>query len=221
MSTVAATDTTFVSQARSTSSGESLISSDFDTWLTLLTAQLRNQDPFDPVDSTEYTAQLAQFSAVEQQVRTNDLLASLVSLGTSSDMATMAGWVGMEVRASVPASYEGVPIRAFASAEPTASRAELVVRDDRGKEVNRYQISLGDSQVEWNGNNVAGYQAPWGTYEFDVVSYDSSERVVGTSTAEIFAEVSEVRMIDGVIQLVLDNGTKLPANAVSAVRPGG
>jgi len=79
------------------------ISSDFETFLKMLTVQLENQDPLNPVDSADYAVQLATFSGVEQQVQTNDLLKQLATqLGTGS-IAQMASWVGMEARTTAPA----------------------------------------------------------------------------------------------------------------------
>ena len=72
----AQTAQSFGSQASPQQSG----SSDFTTFLKLLTAQLRNQDPLKPLDSTEFVAQLATFSSVEQQVKTNDTLATIQQL---------------------------------------------------------------------------------------------------------------------------------------------
>ena len=78
------------------------VTSDFEMFLRMMTTQMTNQDPLDPVDSADYAVQLATFSSVEQQVLTNDLL-RLVSgqLGMSS-MAQLAGWVGQDARAAVP-----------------------------------------------------------------------------------------------------------------------
>ena len=86
------------------------ISSDFNTFLRMLTVQLENQDPLNPVDSSDYALQLATFSGVEQQVLTNDLLKALATQVGLSGMAEMASWVGRDVRAVMPAHFDGAPI---------------------------------------------------------------------------------------------------------------
>ena len=78
------------------SENRAILSSDFDVFLQMLTAQARYQDPLEPVDSSEYASQLAQFSMVEQQVLTNDLVENLMSALTSSETGNMAQWIGME-----------------------------------------------------------------------------------------------------------------------------
>ena len=95
------------------------ISSDFNTFLRMLTVQMKNQDPLDPIDSADYAVQLATFSGVEQQVKTNDLLAALSGQMAISGLAEMAGWVGREARAAMPGSFDGSPITI--SPSPTGS----------------------------------------------------------------------------------------------------
>ncbi len=199
-------------------SSSTAISSDFETWMSLLTAQLQNQDPFDPVDSTEYTAQLAQFSSVEQQVLTNDLLGDLISVSTSSDMASMADWVGKEVRVATSADYLGNPIEVHASSDPVASSAELVVMGPYGSEIGRFAISAGDSDVTWEGIDGDGKAVSWGSYSFQVESFDSNGISLGLEDAEVYSEVLEVQRAGDQYALVLPNGTSVTTNDVSAVR---
>ena len=78
------------------------ISSDFNTFLRMLTVQMQNQDPLNPIDSADYAVQLATFSGVEQQVRTNQLLADMQGKFSQLGMAEMAGWIGKEARSAAP-----------------------------------------------------------------------------------------------------------------------
>ncbi|MDJ0822736.1 MAG: flagellar hook capping FlgD N-terminal domain-containing protein, partial [Paracoccaceae bacterium] len=82
-------------QTTQSNSGTTL-SSDFETFLKMLTAQMQNQDPLNPVDSTDYATQLATFSSVEQQVLTNDLLRDLGASMGGNLMSELGNWVGME-----------------------------------------------------------------------------------------------------------------------------
>lgn len=91
----------------STKTDGTKISTDYQMFLKMLTAQMKNQDPLNPIDSTDYATQLATFSGVEQQVKTNDLLTSLTGQLGVSGMGQLASWVGMEARAAVAVPYQG------------------------------------------------------------------------------------------------------------------
>src|SRR6185312_8890054 len=76
------------------------LAGNFDTFLTLLTTQLQNQDPLNPMDSNQFTQQLVEFSQVEQQINTNDNLKTLISLGQSRGAADAVGYLGKAVTVS-------------------------------------------------------------------------------------------------------------------------
>ena len=97
---VAQTTTTAFSAASGatttkTPNAKAVLSSDFETFLKMLTVQMENQDPLNPVESTEFATQLATFSGVEQQVQTNDLLKSLGAQLGAMNVSQLSGWVGM------------------------------------------------------------------------------------------------------------------------------
>ena len=73
------------------------LAENFETFLTLLTAQLQNQDPLEPVDSTEFTNQLVQFAGVEQQIQTNQNIADLISITASSTAAGLSNYLGKSI----------------------------------------------------------------------------------------------------------------------------
>ena len=105
------------------------IGSDFEVFLQMLTAQMKYQDPLNPVDSTDYATQLATFSGVEQAVLTNDLLKSLTTQMGTGGLIDMAGLVGKEVRSTADVYFEGEPITLMPSQTVASDSAELVVRD--------------------------------------------------------------------------------------------
>ena len=96
---------TGASQQSNAAEAEATITADFESFLQLLTAQMRNQDPLSPIDSTQFVEQLASFSAVEQQVQTNSLLEGLVGSLTESDLSDASQWVGRVVETASPSSY--------------------------------------------------------------------------------------------------------------------
>lgn len=87
--------------------GSSSLTSDFQTFLRLMTTQMQEQDPLSPMDSTQFLSQLASFSAVEQQTLTNSQLAALNTQIGALGLAQAASWVGSEARAVMPALVEG------------------------------------------------------------------------------------------------------------------
>lgn len=221
MTEVSAT-TSQVATASTTSttstSTSSAITSDFDTFLTMLTAQIQNQDPLNPMDSTEFAVQLATFSGVEQQVKTNDLLEALTSQNQATTMAQMAEWVGTEVRVAAPVDFDGTPVTLSTQSLSYAHRAQLVVRDESGVEKAREQITVGQDQFDWSGVDGAGSPLSDGVYSFEVESLDSSGQVIDVSVPQIYAEVTEARTDSGNVALVLKGGTTVEAGAVTAVR---
>lgn len=195
------------------------ISSDFETFLKMLTVQMQNQDPLNPVDSADYATQLATFSGVEQQVQTNDLLRALSGQMGTGGLSQLAGWVGMQVRADMPASFDGAAITVVPNVQRGADEAQLVVRDANGTEVQRLGIGISDGPLDWTGVGVDGNIFPVGAYTFETVSV-ASGAVVATEPSETYATVTEVQVSGGVNTLVLAGGGTIAASAVTAVRDG-
>lgn len=198
----------------------SALTTDFSTFLQMLTAQARYQDPLEPIDSAEYSAQLAQFSMVEQQLRTNDILAALSARMGSSDMASLSGWVGMEARATTPLAFDGAPIRVSLRPDASADTAFLVVLDETGTEVQRSAIPVAEDTIEWAG--VAGDGTPLanGIYSFNVESRANGE-IIRSDPAEVYGRIAEAQVQNGEIVLVLQGGQVIPAARVTALRSPG
>jgi flagellar basal-body rod modification protein FlgD len=203
-----------------TETPETVISSDFETFLKMLTVQMENQDPLNPTESEKFATQLATFSGVEQQVLTNDLLESMIGRMGASDMAQMAAWVGREARAPVPGMFDGAPITVAPDPAAAADRAELVVTDAQGAEVQRLEIPVSGGVFDWQGRTADGTPLPPGHYWFNVVSYAGQE-VLADDPAEVYARVTEVRAEDGETRLMLEGGAGVPATQVSALREAG
>lgn len=219
--TSAAASTTAQSSANTQAAPKaSGLASDFETFLKMLTAQARYQDPLEPVDSTEYAAQLAQFSMVEQQVQTNDTLSALFEQMGVSSMASLAGWVGMEVRAETPMYFDGTPIEISTNPAKTADQAFLVVLDGTGEEIQRLAIETVPETIEWAGTTADGVPIENGVYEFKVESFSNGEEI-RSGTTEVYGRISEAQIKDSVVMLVLPGGQEIPASAVSALRSAG
>jgi len=190
------------------------VSSDFETFLRMLTVQMKNQDPLNPIDSADYAVQLATFSGVEQQVKTNDLLANL---GQQMGMSQLAGWVGMDARTSGPAWFDGSPLSIAPKRAAGADQAYLIVRDTTGAEVQRQELTTNGSTTSWAGVDADGDPLVAGLYTFAVESR-SQGTVMSVDPVPVYSRVAEARNENGAVVLVLEGGVEVSANDVSALR---
>ncbi len=189
--------------------------SDFDSFLKLLTAQLRNQDPLSPLDSTQFVEQLASFSSVEQQIETNTLLKELTSGMTQSGLETATLWIGKEVQTpSVTARFAGEPLSFVL---PADASGEIVVRNASKEVIYRKPVQAGESEFVWNGEKTDGATAAFGDYTVKVEKKGDNGAVKSTPV-DMVAHVTEARLIDGAIRLILDNGSIVDPASISAVR---
>lgn len=199
-------------------SSTAALSTDFDTFLTLLTAQLRYQDPLNPTDSTEFVAQLATFSALEQQILSNDLLTDISGLlSGEAGLIELSSWIGQEVQVTGRAAFDGAPLDIEVPLDPTASSSTLVIKDDFDQTVFAQPLAPGESTFTWDGTATGGSTAPFGPYTFEV-QYANEVRPTGSAPAKVFVPVSEVQLINGAGTLVLPGGLTVPTAGVSAVR---
>ena len=203
--------------ADATGNAGNVLSSDFETFIRMLTTQAQYQDPLEPIDSSEYAAQLAQFSMVEQQVRTNDSLSQLIGQMSTTSMASLAGWVGMEARAATPMYYSGAPITLSPNPLAIADSVELVVRDEGGATVERKPLPLTSEPYIWTGLDASGTPYPDGIYSFEVESYASGELIL-SEQSEVYARVTEAQNQGGDVILILEGGAPVSASSVSAIR---
>ncbi|MDG4649248.1 flagellar hook capping FlgD N-terminal domain-containing protein [Roseibacterium sp. SDUM158017] len=201
-------------------SAQSVITADFQTFLQLLTTQLKNQDPLNPMESTEYATQLATFSGVEQQVRTNELLETLSSGFGTLGLGELGGWIGMEAMAEMPVAFSGAPVRIRADPADRADRTELVVTDASANVVQRIPVPLSDAPFLWTGEDLQGRRLPPGTYTLAVENW-SGEDLVETRAATVTATVEEARLSDGRVHLTMQGGVSIPADAVTGLKRGG
>ncbi|MEW9918073.1 flagellar hook capping FlgD N-terminal domain-containing protein [Marimonas sp. MJW-29] len=205
------------SVAAAGSQASSVLSSDFETFLRMLTAQARFQDPLEPIDSSEYAAQLAQFSMVEQQVLSNDLLRSLAAQLGAGSMAQMAGWIGMEALSTAPVYFDGTPVTLNPAPARTADEAFLVIKDDRGQVVQRLNLPLASDPVQWAGVSNDNRPFPSGLYSFEVESRSRGE-VIGTEPIGTYARITEARLQGQEILLILESGATIPSSSVTGLR---
>ena len=194
------------------------ISGDFETFLTLLTAQLRNQDPLKPVESTQFVAQLASFSAVEQQVQSNAKLEGILEALASGATGGLSQWIGQEVRNPGSAPYQNTPLDVLYHSQTDADRVELVVFDKNDNVIARQDVNKDESNAQWSGILADGSRAIAGEgYRFETNSYRQGE-VIANTPALVFSTVQEVRKYDGQPVLYFADGSQMLASDVEAIR---
>lgn len=194
-----------------------VLSSDFETFLQMLTAQARYQDPLEPIDSSEYAAQLAQFSMVEQQVMSNDLLTALTTQLGVGNMGQLVGAIGMEARTTSPVYFDGAPITVAPNPAAVADEVFLVAFDAAGNEVRRMSIPVSAEPIEWDGLDASGTPLPHGTYSFGVESHAKGELLM-LEPAEAYGRVTEARFQDGQSVLILEGGSIVLGSEVNGLR---
>ena len=222
MEVTSATNTTTTSSTtESTTSAATLTSVDFDNFLTLLTTQLSNQDPLNPLDSADFVAQLASFSSVEQLVGTNerlDNIAEALNGNSSSTISEYANWIGREAEVMETAGYfdGSTPMEYRLSGNVDASNVTVTVTDAGGNAVASFAASNGNSLQSWNGD-IGGATAPAGSYTVSAVYTDSAGEDLGSEVASTIGTVEEVRLIDGSAILAVTGGIAVDPSKVTAL----
>jgi flagellar basal-body rod modification protein FlgD len=206
-----------VAATSSAAASSSVLSTDFEVFLQMLTAQAQYQDPLEPMDNSEYAAQLAQFSMVEQQVTTNDLMEQLLLTLGANDMSSAANWIGMEALVNGPAQFEGDPITIAPNPPITADEVNLIVYNDQGTEVQRTAMPTGADPFDWTGLDDSGTAFPHGEYTFEIESRANGQ-VLLTEPAMSYSRVTEARIESGTTLLVLQSGYMILANNVVGLR---
>ena len=205
------------SETNSKAPASSIISADFETFLTMLTVQMQNQDPLNPMDSTEYASQLATFSAVEQQVKTNDLLSEISGQFTTMGMGQLAGWIGLEGRAEMPAYYTGDAMRVHTTPAAAADEAVLVVKDEYGRIMQQVPADPEGGTFLWTGEFSDGSSVPPGLYEMELLSYNNGE-LISTDPVEVYGTIQEARQQGSEVILVMAGGEEVVSSAVTGLR---
>ncbi len=160
-------------QTAASTSAHKTLSANYDTFLKLLTAQLQNQDPMSPMDSSQFTQQLVQYSQVEQQISTNDNLSSLISLTKSAAGANAVGYLGRNAFTQGGATSLTGGTAAWRYTMPNdAASVTVKIADANGKTVftTAGDTSLGEHDFAWDGKNNAGVVQADGTYTLSIVA---------------------------------------------------
>ena len=158
-----------------------------DDFLNLLIAQMQNQDPLNPTSSIEFTAQLAQFSSLEQLGNVNDNLAELKNFQASINNSQAVSLIGKSVTANGNSIHlnDDRPVKCDFKLDGDARVVVASIYDDTGKFVadfERSNLSAGPHSLFWDGTDNSGRKLSNGHYTFEIMAADASGRNIDTST---------------------------------------
>jgi flagellar basal-body rod modification protein FlgD len=178
------------SAAASSALASSQIAGNFQSFLQLLTTQLQNQNPLSPLDTNQFTQQLVEFAGVQQQLNTNDSLATLVSLQQTAQSTQALNFVGKTAvvngsTAPLTATSSTTDEAVWLLSVPTASTLNVTITAANGQTVfsGTYNATAGSSQpFTWNGQGNDGTQYPAGSYTLTATAKDSANNSVAIAT---------------------------------------
>jgi flagellar basal-body rod modification protein FlgD len=183
---VSAPNPNFVASTSTSGTGTSSpgIADNFQTFLTLLTTQLKNQSPLDPLDTNQFTQQLVQFAGIEQQMKGNDALASLVSIDKSAQSTQALVFVGQNVAVDgSTAQFNGTQATWNLNA-PKDATTKITITSATGATAysGPFTLKAGNASFAWDGKGNDGSSWPAGAYKMTVVGTDSTGANVAVST---------------------------------------
>jgi len=197
----------------------STLADTFDTFLTLLTTQLQNQDPLDPMKSEQFTSQLVQFAGVEQSINTNKKLEQLIELQTSSQLNTAVSYIGriVEVVADELLLDNGAAKISY-GLDHNAETTVITIVDLNGNAVRTIngEIAAGRHEFDWDGRDADGNVLTDGVYGFNVVAVDGDDETVDTVSASL-GRVTGVEIVDDALWLNIGE-MGVPFDSLFAVR---
>lgn len=195
------------------------LAEDMDTFLTMLTAQLKHQDPLSPMDSTEFTNQLVQFAQVEQQINANDHLEDLLKLQRNDLLSQAVNYIGRNVKAESDqlALQDGDADFTYLLPEKAATLTMRIL-DASGMAVRTVELTnlqAGEHVADWDGTADNGAQLADGAYKV-VVEYENSDGQTRTARTSAIGRVTSVSTKDGATMLSL-GGAEVALDTVIAV----
>jgi flagellar basal-body rod modification protein FlgD len=185
------------------------LAGNFQTFLTLLTTQLQNQNPLDPLDTNQFTQQLVQFAGVEQQLKTNDSLSQLVTLQQTTQATQALGFVGKTALVDGSTATMTKSSATWHLNVPSDATVDITVANASGQTVftGKYTAGAGtDIPFTWNGMGNDGTQWPDGKYTISATGKDVANNNVGIA-AQVQGTVSSVDLTQSPPLLTIDGAS--------------
>lgn len=194
------------------------IVADFNLFLQMLTTQMQNQDPLDPMDTSEYTQQLVQYSQVEQEMQQSTTLNNILSSLSTQGMAQASSYIGREARFDTDISGldgDNPATWSYAASQDPAS-LEATVKDMQGKVVATVTLDPSkEGRFSWDGTTASGGKAADGAYTLSLAAKDGSGNDV-PMTINSIGIVKEV-VTDGNNVMLGVNGLRLSSGGLVAI----
>lgn len=196
------TNNVATSAQTSSSSSNGNIGKEYYSFIKLLTAQVKNQDPLAPMDSTQFVEQLATFSSLEQLVNSNTALSNIASMLSDLNGLMASQWLGQNVAfPSAYMPYTGSAATFSYEAPAGTTRSTLTVKDADGNAVWTETLDPNETTFKWNGQLTDGGTATKDTmYEF-VIDYYEDNTFRGTAVPEVITKVTDILSTGGTLQL--------------------
>lgn len=207
--------TTTSKKSGTTSNG---IASSFDQFLKLLTTQLQNQSPLDPLDTNQFTQQLVQFSQVEQQLKMNENLAALITANKAAAGAAALNYIGNQIAADGDTTQLVDSKASWGYTLPSQpSKSVVTIQDSLGNTVytEEANLSAGNNTYTWNGRTSTGALAPAGAYKLIIDARNASGGQLAATT-ELKGVVDSIDMT-GDTPLLIVNGKPIDISKVKRV----
>ena len=196
-----------------TNSSRQTLSADMNTFLTLLTTQLKYQDPMDPMDTAEFTNQLVQYSSVEQAIQKNEKLDTLLSLNISNLGAQAISYIGKTAQVLGDVMpLEGGKAKATYTFDKDVLSSTITIKDMNGEVVYTAsgETTAGTHEFAWDGKDKDGNQLEDGAYQIIVSNKVPSGETQATVITTVFGKVTGVASDDNGIYIGL--GDAVTAN---------
>ncbi len=217
---VSAAATASTAKTTTASTATTGIADNFQTFLTLLTTQLKHQNPLDPLDTNQFTQQLVQFAGVEQQLKSNDQLKSLIAIEKSAQATQALAYVGntVAVDGSTQQFNGSATWNLKAAKDATAA---VTITNSTGQTVytGNYTLSQGNASFVWDGKGNDGTQWPAGSYKLTATGKDSSGKDTAIAT-EIQGVVDSVDLTASPALLSIGGQNYTTDQIRRVIRPG-
>ena len=192
-----------------TGAAASTLADTFDTFLALLTTQLKNQDPLDPLDTNEFTAQLVQFASVEQQIQQNANLEKLLNLQETSQVAAMVDFIGTTVEVTgdtVPLENDHAELTYALGVNATDVTVTIMNSSGLTVFVGAGETGVGKHEFTWDGKSASGVEQPDGVYTVVIGALDRAGVLLEVEQT-VFGRVTGAGVDEGAVSLFLSDVT--------------
>jgi flagellar basal-body rod modification protein FlgD len=209
------------SLATAPATSKTSIAQNFDQFLRLLTTQLKNQNPLEPLDSNQFTQQLVQFAQVEQQINMNQQLTTLVAMQKATQANTAMSFLGATatVDGSATKLKDGSATWSFSVDKPSTATVNIKSSTGALAYTGTFPLSPGPQSFQWDGRGNNTTQWPDGDYTLSVTAKDASGNTVAVAT-EVRGTVDSVDLTQNPPTLKISGQTFTMDKIKSVVRPG-